>query len=113
MQDLAPPYYGCPDVCGFDDARISSEYCKACPVKTEKDEFRKAFTSVIQQRLPNHWKNYPFEHLERTLYTIFELRETDRTQRTIKAAALLAIYDVEKERLNMIEDYNFRNKPKS
>lgn len=105
MEDIQPLFYSCPEVCGFDSSRSGTEFCKGCPVGSEKKEFREAFESLLKVRMPDHWKRFDFDLLQQTLFAVIDVREL-KDRWTIKTGVLIGIYDAEKERLRRIEDYN-------
>lgn len=105
MGEIQPTYYECPNICGIDRKRIDNEFCKACPIGAEKAEFKEQTARALTARVPE-WKRYGFDLLQSTLHAVLDLRETDKTRWTVKTGVLLGIFDIEKDRLRRIKDFN-------
>ncbi len=68
-----------------------SGYCDECKQKKERDKFRAAFASAVEQRL-NPGKMYRFDEMLSVFYSVRAAEDLPRDSMSIHTSRLLSVY---------------------
>lgn len=91
ISSLPPIFYDCPQFCGL-RKEPRNDFCKTCEVAAAEKDFRRDAVKALNQRCGDTWKQLGFDLLEKTVYEVASLEESDQSLWTEKTERLVNIF---------------------